>query len=135
MHCTHLYAGRTPQTGADEVLDDRAKAAYRNRLAELASDLDDAELNQDTLRAEQARAERDVLIAELSASVGLGGRDRRLGDERERARKAVAARIRDAIGRIERANPALGKHLRTTVQTGLWCTYSPDDSVRWSRQS
>ena len=76
-------------------------------------------------------AQDDALIAELSAAVGLGGRDRRLGDERERARKAVTARIHDAIGRIDRALPELGEHLRTTVQTGTWCTYSPEQPIRW----
>lgn len=63
--------------------------------------------------------------------MGLGGRDRRLGDEKERARKAVSARIGDAIDRIERANPQLAQHLRNSVQTGTWCTYAPAEPTRW----
>lgn len=131
IHAVELHTGRAPQTGADDVLDDRAKAAYRRRLIELENDVDDAEADNDPYRAEKARAERDALIAELSAAVGLTGRARRLGDERERARKAVTARIRDAIGRIERANPELGKHLRGAVQTGTWCTYAPAEPIHW----
>jgi len=133
VHAVELHTGRAPQTGADEVLDDRAKADYRRRLGELESEIDNAEADNDSHRAEQARAERDALIAQLSAAVGLGGRDRRLGDERERARKAVTARIRDAIGRIERANPDLSDHLRHSVQTGTWCTYTPPEPIRWRR--
>jgi len=133
VHAVELHTGHPPQTGADDVLDTRAKAAYRRRLAELESDIDEAEADNDPHRAEKARAERDALIAELSAAVGLGGRDRRLGDERERARKAVTARIRDAIDRIERANPALSEHLRGAVQTGTWCTYAPREPIRWQR--
>jgi tetratricopeptide (TPR) repeat protein len=133
VHAVELQTGHPPHTGADEVLDDRAKAAYRRRLAELESDIDDAEADDDTYRAEKARAEREALISELSAAVGLGGRDRRLGDESERSRKAVTARIRDAISRIRRTNPALGEHLRTAVQTGTWCTYAPQERIRWQR--
>lgn len=133
VHAVELHTGHPPRTGADEVLDDRAKAAYRKRLAELESDINEAEADNNSHRAEKARTERDALITELSAAVGLGGRDRRLGDERERARKAVTARIRDAIGRIERVNPDLGEHLRGSVRTGTWCTYASPEPVHWRR--
>lgn len=133
VHAIELHTGHPPQTGADQMLDDRAKAAYRKRLTELEADIDEAEANNDTHRAEKAHAERDALIAELSAAVGLGGRDRRLGDQHERARKAVTARIRDAITRIERTLPELGDHLQGSVQTGTWCSYTPTDPVHWRR--
>lgn len=133
VNAVQLHTGRPPQGGADEVLDDRAKAAYRRRLAELESEIDEAELAHDAYRAEKAAAERDVLIAELSTAVGLGGRSRRLGDERERARKAVSARIRDAISRIAKANPSLGGHLTESVRTGTWCSYEPDQPPHWQR--
>lgn len=131
VHAVELHTGRPPHAGADPVLDDAAKAAYRRRLAELEADIDEAEADHDPYRAEQAHAERDALITQLSAAVGLGGRDRRLGDDKERARKAVAARIRDAIDRIERVNPRLADHLRSSVQTGTWCTYEPAEPTRW----
>jgi hypothetical protein len=72
-----------------------------------------------------------VLVDELARVVGLGGRPRRLGDERERARKAVSARIRDALDRVERAHPALGRHLRETISTGTSCAYTPAAPVDW----
>ena len=43
----------------------------------------------------------------------------------ERARKAVTARIRDAIRRIGAAHPDLGAHLDRTVRTGTTCRYDP----------
>jgi hypothetical protein len=43
----------------------------------------------------------------------------------ERARKAVTARIRDAIRRITDAHPELGAHLDRTVRTGTTCRYEP----------
>jgi hypothetical protein len=72
-----------------------------------------------------------ALLEELSRAVGLGGRARRLGDDTERARKAVSARIRDAIARINRAHPALGRHLDQAVATGTRCAYAPAEPVRW----
>jgi hypothetical protein len=67
----------------------------------------------------------------MSRAVGLGGRARRLGDQTERARKAVSARIHDAIARIDRAHPALGRHLHQTVVTGTFCSYTPAAPTQW----
>jgi predicted ATPase len=99
--------------------------------AELEAEVDDAEAAADLGRAERARAERDRLVDELARAAGLGGRPRRLGDDRERARKAVTARLRDAVGRIERAHPALGRHLREAITTGTACSYDPATPVDW----
>ena len=43
----------------------------------------------------------------------------------ERARKAVTARIRDAIRRIAEVMPDLGAHLDRSVRTGNTCRYDP----------
>jgi AAA ATPase domain len=118
--------------GADPVLDDRARAAYRTRLAQLDEELADADTHQDMERSARLAAERDALIGELANAAGLGGRRRRLGDVTERARTTVTARIRDAIGRIERVHPELGRHLRASIVTGSRCSYRPAETVRWS---
>lgn len=131
MHAVELHTGRPPRTGADDILDNRAKAAYRRRLTGLEADLAEADADNDTYRAEKLRAERDALITELSAAIGLGGRNRRLGDDSERARKAVTARIRESIGRIDRVLPELGEHLRDSIQTGTWCSYTPAEPIHW----
>jgi RecA/RadA recombinase len=117
--------------GADPVLDDRARAAYRARLAELDDELAEADARHDIERSSRLAAERDALIGELAHATGLGGRPRRLGDTTERARTTVTARIRDAIGRIERAHPELGQHLRASILTGARCAYRPAETVRW----
>jgi AAA ATPase domain len=117
--------------GADPILDDRARAAYRARLAELDDELAEADARHDIERSARLAAERDALIGELARATGLGGRRRRLGDATERARTTVTARIRDAIGRIERAHPELGRHLRASIVTGARCAYRPAETVRW----
>jgi uncharacterized protein (UPF0335 family) len=118
--------------GADPVLDERARAEYRARLAELDDELARADAHQDIERSARLAAERDALLDELARATGLGGRRRRLGDAAERARTTVTARIRDAIGRIERVHPELGRHLRASIVTGTRCSYRPAETVRWS---
>jgi len=118
--------------GADPILDDRARAAYRTRLAQLDDELAEADTRHDIERSARLAAERGALIDELTHAAGLGRRRRRLGDATERARSTVTARIRDAIGRIERAHPELGQHLRASIVTGARCAYRPAETVRWS---
>ncbi|MGH9030572.1 MAG: hypothetical protein ACRDZV_00460 [Acidimicrobiia bacterium] len=113
------------------MLDETAKRAYRARLSELDAGIDDADANHDPHRADNARLEREALLAELSRAVGLGRRNRRLGAEDERARQAVTARIRDALRRIERHHPALVRHLQSSISTGASCQYNPGEPVRW----
>jgi hypothetical protein len=117
--------------GADLLLDERARDQLRARLADLEEEIDEAERWADPERAARARDERDALLDELAAATGLGGRRRRLGDQSERARKAVTARIRDVINRVEQVHPALAAHLRSSVATGTFCSYSPPAPTVW----
>jgi tetratricopeptide (TPR) repeat protein len=119
-----------------EALDRRAIAAYKERLAELAAELDDADAAHDLARAELARIEYDALVEQLSTSVGLGGRSRPAGPEPvDRLRKAVSARVRDARRKIGDVHPALGRHLDNAVHTGIYCVYRPEVPTNWRCQS
>jgi hypothetical protein len=126
VHAVQLLTGAGPTAMArgEPVLDEAAKAAFRRRLQQqLEEDIDWSSERGDSDRAELARAEREALLHELKAAAGLLGRDRRLGDDTERARKTVSSRIRDTIGRIRRQQPELADHLEATVSTGIWCCY------------
>jgi hypothetical protein len=130
VHAGELYGGGAPDRGQAQV-DDEARDAYRRRLAALDDELAHADAANDVARAERAALEREALIDELRTSFDLKGRPRRLGDMSERARKAVTARLRDAVRAIERTHPALGEHLRETVRTGTFCAYVPTEPVMW----
>jgi hypothetical protein len=114
---------------AGVLLDAKAKAAYRRRLAEIEDDIDQAQLLGDGERAAQAQAEREFLARELSRAVGLDGRDRRAGSSAERARASVTRAIRQTMVRITEHHPVLGEHLRRTIRTGTYCRYLPDARV------
>jgi tetratricopeptide (TPR) repeat protein len=111
---------------AGEMLDARAKNAYRRRLTETEADMEQARALGDTERAAQAEFERDFLVRELSRAVGLGGRDRRAASASERARVAVTRAIRYAIASIQSHDRELGAHLDAAIRTGTYCTYAPD---------
>ncbi|MEU3601628.1 AAA family ATPase [Streptomyces sp. NPDC006798] len=118
--------------GGDPVLDDEAKARYRDRLDLLDDEIDRAAARGDAPRAAEFTRERDALLDELRKAAGLGGRTRRLGDEAERARKTVTARIRDTLRRLDRLHPELATHLRASLTTGTHCAYHPTPPVPWT---
>ena len=111
---------------AGEMLDTRAKDAYRRRLAEIDDDIEQATTAGDGERAAQADAERDFLVQELAGAFGLGGRDRRAASASERARAGVTRAVRQAITRIADHHGDLGEHLDRAIRTGTYCAYLPD---------
>ncbi len=103
--------------------------------AELAGAAAEARLGADAAgdapASTRVHRERDALVEELTAASGLGGRARRLGDPSERARKAVSARIRDAIRTLDERHPTLAAHFRDAVETGTQCRYRPAQAMAW----
>jgi hypothetical protein len=127
-----LYGSGAADESSSPVVDARALAAYKRRIAELEEELDDASSAHDLHRRERAQAERDALVDELRSVASRRGGGRQFANyPAERARKAVAARIRDAIRRLGAEIPELGQHLDAAVVTGLRCRYKSDAGGRW----
>ncbi|MFI6482984.1 ATP-binding protein [Nonomuraea sp. NPDC050663] len=117
--------------GGDDLLDDEARTRYRRHLESLDDEIDRAVERGDDDRAAALDRERQALLDQLRSAAGLDGRSRRLGDEAERARKTVTARIRDVLRKLDSAHPELAAHLREAVSTGSTCRYQPAEPVRW----
>lgn len=130
-----LSVGRL-DTG-DEVLDRQARESYRTRLAELEEEIEEATAWADPERAARAEEERDAIMGELGAAMGLGGRSRKTATAAERARVNATRAIRAALDRIAEHDRSLGDHLGATVSTGLYCSYRPDPRapVAWDVDS
>ncbi len=126
--------GGVQQADVGELVDRRAVAAYRQRIADLEAELAEAEQWADPARAARARDEHEALVAHLAQSVGVRGRQRLVGSSSERARVAVRKAIAAAIERLAEVDPALARLLRNTVRTGRVCRYEPDPThpVQWS---
>lgn len=117
--------------GGEPVIDETARSAYRQRLADLQQDLEEAEARSDDDAATRARTEHDALVEQLASAYGLGGRVRRTPDHAERARKTVSRRLQTTLRRIDDAHPALGRHLRASLRTGVFCSYQPEHEPNW----
>jgi hypothetical protein len=115
----------------DEVLDPQARDDLARRAAELRDEIEDAVAIGDPERAAMLREDLEFIARELASASGLSGRRRRVADPAERARKTVTSRIRDSLGRIEVEHPALGRHLRNAIKTGLFCSYQPEAPINW----
>jgi hypothetical protein len=125
--------GGAPQGSLGATLDVAAKMAYKRRLLDLHATLAEAQRCHDLARAAQAQAEIDWLSSELAAALGLGGRDRPVGADAERARSTVTKAIKAAVHKIRQHHPALGHHLATHLKTGLFCQYrlAPSQPTCW----
>ncbi|MFD8709156.1 ATP-binding protein [Streptomyces anulatus] len=119
------------QLGGDPVLDEEAKRRYKEHLARLDAEIDRAAARDDARGVEKYDRERQALLDQLRSAAGLGGRTRRLGDQTERARKTVTARIRDTLRKLDTLHPALAAHLKASVTTGTTCAYRPEHSPDW----
>ena len=94
------------------------------RMGELAAEAVEAARAGDAVGAALARAEREAIAASLA------GEDE--GDVFDRARRAVATRIRMSMDHLERVEPVVGSHLRASIRTGTFCSYRPDpDGPTW----
>jgi hypothetical protein len=114
---------------AGAVLDGTAKAAYRHRLRELDVELEEARSFADEARTGRLERELELLARELSAAVGLGGRDRRAASVSERARVNVVRAIKGALAKIAPCSTPLERHLRASIRTGTFCSYAPHPGV------
>ncbi|MFT3841890.1 MAG: AAA family ATPase [Myxococcaceae bacterium] len=135
VHSLELVSGDAdealPDAGdAGELLDEKAKAAYRKRIEALTEQIEDAEERGDAMRAERSRAELEALSKELSRAVGLGGRSRRAASSAERARVTAQRRLREAIKKIAELDPETGELLERTIRTGTFCAYEPNRKAR-----
>jgi len=126
VSAVELAGGLSTPAAPDPVLDEPARRAYRQRLAELEAALEGAAARGDATAAGGLEAERAALVAELKRATGLAGRRRGFSDEAERARVNVTRTIRQALDRILAADPEAGRHLLASVHTGIRCVYRPN---------
>ena len=99
---------------------------------DLDAEIDGADADHDLERATAARVEREALLDELRRATGHHGQIRRLGDDSERVRKMVRARVHRALLLIADHHPQLAQHLRESIETGSSCVYRPAEVLVWT---
>lgn len=133
IHAVELMGGTDSSAGHDALADREALEAYRSRLEAIDVDTEEAFRNNNPERVARLHLEREALLDELGRVSGLRGRGRSFANHPgERARKAVAARVRDTIRKLEPLLPELAAHLDRTIVTGTFCRYRADDVQAWT---
>jgi hypothetical protein len=130
--CLDLLAGfdtlthkRVTATSQQPLLDRAAIQNYRERIAQLAAQIQDWTATGNHGKVAAAQHEHDWLRRELSAATAIGGTSRPFPDSAERARSAVGKAIRRVLTSIEDIDAQVAQHLRKTVRTGVTCSYRP----------
>jgi len=123
---TALRSERGANGDPRPTLDDGAKREYRVRLEALRTEITEAETSNDTGRAAGLQTEIELLGAELTRAVGLGGPNRKAVSDHERARVSATRAIQAAVRRIGDNDPAFARHLTGAIHTGTFCSYTPD---------
>lgn len=132
MHVLELMGSEVDEAAVGPDVDEASRRAYEDRLRGLQVEIDEAEGRHDEGRLRRAQDEFDQIVEVLSAALGLGGRDRQRGASAERARQAVAWRLKSAIRKLEQQLPACGRHLRRSIRTGAFCSYDPEADPGWT---
>jgi FMN phosphatase YigB (HAD superfamily) len=113
----------------EDIVDQQALRAYRQRIEELREELEEADRNNDAERASGAREELEYLIDEVARVTQPRGTPTKMRDETERARVNVTRTIKSAIQKISEQDQSLGHHLDHDIRTGTYCLYKPDPAT------
>ncbi len=132
FHCLDLMQAGVDESNTENVIDSKAKSDYQKRIQELQIELHEAESFNQTAKVSTLREEYDTLLEELTKSLGLAGKTRKVSSTLEKARSAVTWRIRNSIKKIEHHNPELANHLSKSIKTGTFCSYKPEVLVDWN---
>ena len=129
-YLAHLLANLGTQVHALELVGEGrplGQDGAAERLRDLQAEIDEARAANDLARLERAEDEFDDLLARLGREAD--------SPAAERARQSVTRALKGAVERIAAGHPALGEHLRTTVRTGIYSSYTPDprSPIRWER--
>jgi hypothetical protein len=117
---------------AGDVLDARALKEYRSKMTELQEEIQEAENNNDLGTVQKLKEDLHAITEEVGRATGLGGRNRKAADDRERARKTISVGIRRALKAIKKEHEPLWKHLKNSLKIGEYLSYQPDQSTSWT---
>jgi hypothetical protein len=109
--------------GREDILDDKARADYKERLNFLEREIENADERNDPVRAQMSREEKESIESELIKASALAGRSRQFLTERDNARTAVSNSIDRAIDAVRKPHGDLADHLERHIKKGLDFSY------------
>lgn len=125
--------GSVPVLGsAGPVLESHDLKQYREQMNDLQEEIQEAENNNDLGRVQKLKEDLHAVTEEVGRATGLGGRNRKAADDRERVRKTISVGIRRALKAIKKEHEPLWKHLKNSLKIGEYLSYQPDQPTSWS---
>ena len=118
---------------AGDVLDREAEVQYRATLRKLEKDLAEAEAAGDVEKVDKNRQDIAWISRELKKAFSRGGAPRKMQSEEKKANDAVRVAINRALNDLEKAHPALWRHLQPPNLTvgPFFFLYAPDPPIDW----
>lgn len=114
------------QAAADDpcfVSDDKAILNYKNRLRDIAGDMEEAMRNHDLAKKQRLSEEREFILSCIPRQEGGRSAFHSHSDQEEKARKNVSKLIETALRELRRESPAIEKHIRDHIKRGYRCRY------------
>jgi hypothetical protein len=120
--------GAVASLSFQSAMDNPAFAASRKRLSELATEIREAEKDQNEEEHKQLEAEKQQILGELKRASGKDGRKRRLGGEppEREAAKRVEQNILNVAKDLADELPAFAEHVKNHIhKQGGTLIYQP----------
>jgi hypothetical protein len=137
IHCTELRDAvqgdgqRRVHSQRVKQLSEQDLAKRKEQLRENRAELERARKNHDIAEIERLAETEYLLLREIAAATGLGGRLREESIDVKRARQSVATALDRALKAIERSHPPAGSHFRNSVEVGEFLHYRSDSADPW----
>ncbi|MFS4445421.1 tetratricopeptide repeat protein [Maribacter sp. 2307UL18-2] len=131
IHCSELIGAAVVNEKGMELIDQKAKRGYKRKILHLQEDIAEADALNNYEELAKLQDEYDSILEHLSKSTGLAGKSRKSSVQVDKARSAVTWRIRSSIKKLGEVHPALAKHLTTSIKTGTFCSYRPENPTDW----
>ena len=115
----------------DYLLDEEAIAAYKNHYSKLKSELEEETTPKCKEEINETHEIMEKIVKLLTVGRDKSGKPRKFQDEAEKARKAVSKAVKKSLKKLENEHPALLLHFKSTLKTGMYCSYKPEKSIPW----
>jgi hypothetical protein len=116
----------------EEILDRTAKETFRRRLMELSQERIEAMGNNDGGQLERINTEFETIQSVLKSAHGLGGRDKKIGNEVIKLRDRIRHLMSTVFKRLGKSDPNLAEYLRNSIECGVHAQYKSSSEVTWA---
>jgi len=123
--------GKLKKVSGSELADTKALDSYDEAINHYAGEISKARANNDQAQVDSLQSKLEDVAAYRRKAVGRDGKPRLVGDDGEKARKAVYEAVKRARKSIADAIPELEQHLSQTLDGGKDWFYRPLERVDW----